>query len=277
MSFWNSVLFGIVQGISEFFPVSSSAHLSVMFNLFGITNAGYNAKMFSVFLHFGTLIAVLISYWNEFGEIFFQVFDFAAASRSSGSSRKAYSGVRMLVMMIFAVLPLAMLLPFNSAISSLYESSLFIGIMLVLSGTVVYIAGQLKEGRKTERNMEISDAIIIGLCQMVSALPGMSRTGTVMTAGIAVGCSREFSLKFSLMMSVPVMFIANIVRIVDAAALPFALSDIPLCLLGMAVSFVAGMLAIRLVKKIIRDGHFNWFSYYSWVSGVIFIILTMIF
>lgn len=277
MSFWNSVLFGIVQGITEFFPVSSSAHLSVLFNLFGITSAGYNAKMFSVFLHFGTLIAVLLSYWNDFGEIFFQLFDFAAASGSSGSSRKAYTGVRMLVMMAFSTLPLAMLLPFNREISTLYESSLFIGIMLVLSGTVIFIAGQFKEGRKTERNMEISDAIIIGLCQMVSALPGMSRTGTVMTAGIALGCTREFSLKFSLMLSVPVMFIANIVRLVEAAALPFTFSDVPLCLLGMAVSFLTGMLTIRLMKKIIKEGRFSWFSYYSWVSGVIFIILTMIF
>lgn len=277
MSFWNAVLFGTIQGITEFFPVSSSAHLSVLFNLFGITSAGYNSQMFSAFLHFGTLAAVLISFWHDFGEIFLQIFDFTAAVQSSESSRKTYSGVRLLLMMFFSCLPLAMLLPFLSAIRGLNESSLFIGITLVLSGTVMYIAGQLKEGKKTERSMEITDAIIIGLCQMVSSLPGLSRTGTVLTAGLAVGCSRDFSLKYSLMLSAPVMLIANIIHIVQAAAVPFALSEVPLCLLGTAVSCAVGILAIRLVRKLIKDGHFHWFSYYSWVAGVIFIILTMIF
>lgn len=277
MSFGNAVIFGIVQGITEFIPVSSSAHLSVLFNLFGITSAGYNSGMFSAFLHIGTLFSVLLAYWKEFGEIFLQVFDFAAASRSSGSTRKTYSGVRLLVMMIFAVLPLAMLLPFRSSISLLNNSSLLIGIMLVLSGTVLFIAGQFREGKKTEKTMEISDAIIIGICQMVAALPGMSRTGTVLTAGLAVGCTREFSLQFSFMLSLPVMLIANIIHIAEAAAFPFSFADLPLCLAGMAVACGVGYLSIRLMRRLIRESRFHWFSYYSWVAGVIFIILTMIF
>ena len=278
MSFWNAVLFGLVQGITEFFPVSSSAHLSVLFNLFGITGAGYNAQMFSVFLHFGTLLAAVISFWGDFGEIFFQIFDFAADSSSpEKKTRRSYFGVRMLIMMLFASLPLAMLLPLNDSVNELFNSNLHIGVMLVLSGTIVYIAGQFREGKKTERNMEISDALVIGICQMVSAIPGISRTGTVMTACLAVGCSREFGVKFSVMLSAPVMLIANIIHAFEAASLPFSFSDVPLCLVGMAVSCAAGVISIRLLKKIIKNGRFNWFSYYSWVAGVIFIILTMIF
>lgn len=278
MSFWNAILFGIVQGITEFIPVSSSAHLSVLFNLFGVTSTGFNSKMFSVFLHVGTILSALVYYWKDFGEIFFQVFDFAAASQSdSKSGRKTYSGVRLLIMMFFSCLPLAMILPFNSSISTLYESSLFVGIMLVLSGTVVYIAGQLKEGRKTESNMSISDAIIIGICQMAAAIPGLSRTGVVMTAGLAAGCRTEFSAKFAVMVSVPLMFVANIFRIVEASQAGFALSEVPLCLLGMAVAYVAGLFSIRVLNNAVKARSFNSFAYYSWVAGVIFIILTMIF
>lgn len=280
MSFWNAVLFGIVQGFTEFFPVSSSAHLSVMFNLFGVTAAGYNVKMFSVFLHIGTMIAALVVYWKDFGEIFFQIFDFAAATQSEvhGRGRKVYSGLRMLLMMFFSCLPVAMILPLNNSINTLYNSSLFIGIMLVLSGTAVFIAGQLKEGKKTEGTMSISDAIIIGICQMVSAIPGISRTGIVMTAGIATGCSADFSVRFAVMMAVPVLFVSNIFRLVDAAsAMAFSISDLPLCLLGMAVAAVTGIIAINLLKKAVKNRRYSFFSYYSWVAGVIFIILTMIF
>ena len=278
MSFWNSILFGIIQGITEFFPVSSSAHLSILFNLFGVTTAGYNAKMFSVFLHFGTVLAALIFYWKDFGEIVLQVFDFAAASsNNAGNNRKSYSGVRMLVMMLFASIPLAMLLPFNQAVSHLNENSLLIGIMLVLSGTVLYISGQFREGKKTEKNMEISDAILIGLCQIVAAIPGLSRTGIVMTAAIAVGCRKEFSFRYTVMLSVPVMFIANIVHLVEATSGAFRFADLPLCLVGTSVAFVSGMISLKFLSGLIKKKDFSVFSYYSWVAGIIFIILTMIF
>ena len=278
MSFWNAILFGIVQGFTEFFPVSSSAHLSEMFNLFGITASGYNVKLFSVFLHIGTILAALGAYWKDFGEIFFQVFDYIAASQSSlPDTRKSYSGVRLLIMMFFSCLPLAMLLPFNSSINTLYSSNLFIGIMLVLSGVIVFIAGQLKDGRKNEGTMDISDAIIIGICQCAAAIPGISRTGVLLTAGIAVGLKSEFALKFAVMISVPLMFVANIFHFVDSVSMGIELSAVPLCLLGMAVAAVSGFFAIKVLRSLIKDKKYHYFSYYSWVAGVIFIILTMIF
>ena len=292
MSIWNAILFGIVQGITEFIPVSSSAHLSVMFNLFGITGAGFNSKMFSVFLHFGTVLAAVITYWRDFGEVIFQTFDVAAevssgnadsgrggknGGKGGGKTRKVYPGARTLVMMFFASIPLAMILPISGKLNSLYESSLIIGIMLILSGTVLYIAGQFREGKKSAGTMTISDAIIIGLCQCASAIPGLSRTGVVMTAGMATGIRAEFAAKFAVMMSVPVMFIANFVRIVDAASGGFAIAELPACLVGMAVALVSGYFALKVFIKAVRKRNFHWFSYYSWVAGVIFIILTMIF
>ena len=102
-------------------------------------------------------------------------------------------------MMIFASVPLLLILPLNSYIDSLSGNTAFIGIMLILTGTILAISDHLQEGKKADRSVGISDAIIIGLCQAVSALPGISRTGTVYTAGIAVGLSRSFSAKFAVM------------------------------------------------------------------------------
>ena len=292
MSIWNAILFGIVQGITEFVPVSSSAHLAVMFNLFGITGAGFNSKMFSVFLHFGTVIAAIVTYWRDFGELIFQTFDIAAESSAENAAapslrgksaaggrktRKVYPGARTLLMMFFASLPLAMILPINGKISSLSDSSLLVGIMLLISGTILFKAGQFREGKKSAGTMTVSDAVIIGLCQCASAIPGLSRTGVVMSAGMATGVRADFAAKFAVMMSVPVMFIANFVRIVDAASLGFSLSELPGCLAGMAAALAAGYFSLKILMGAVKRRDFSWFSYYSWVAGVIFIILTMIF
>lgn len=278
MTFWNALFFGLVQGITEFIPVSSSAHLSVLFNLFGVTSAGYNSGMFSAFLHIGTVLAAFGYYRKDFVNMFLEIFDFAAMSREQiQSGNKHFRGIRTLIMMFFSAIPLAMLLPMNNAISRLYDSTLLIGIMLVLSGTVQYIAGQMKPGNKDEKTMTISDAIIIGLCQTVAAIPGISRTGVVMTAGIAVGYRSDFAAKFAVMLSVPVMLVANIFRIVEAASSPFAFSDIPLCLFGMLIAAVSGFFGIKIMNSMVKSARFHVFSYYSWVAGIIFIILTMIF
>ena len=278
MNFWKALFFGLVQGITEFIPVSSSAHLSVLFNLFGVSGTDFNVKMFSVFLHVGTVAAALVYYWKDFGELFFQVFDFAAASGSSAAAgHKNYSGVRLLIMMFFSCIPLAMILPLNGRINKLYDSTLLIGIMLVLSGMVLHIAGQMRPGRKTAGTMTVTDAILIGLCQTVAAIPGLSRTGIVMTAGIAVGCRSDFSAKFAVMLSVPVMLTANLFHIFDAASMPFSFAQLPLCLFGMLVAAVSGFFSIKLLNGFVKSGRFNSFAYYSWVAGVIFIILTMIF
>lgn len=274
MSIWNSILFALVQGISEFVPVSSSAHLSVMFNLFGVSSK-FNVKLFSCFGHMGSMIAVIIMYWSELAEIFFQVLEFSSVSQGERSSR--FMSVRLLFMMIFSCLPLFLILPINSYINILYENNIFIGIMLILSGTVLYIAGHMAPGEKTERNMSVTDALIIGLCQAVTAIPGLSRVGTVMTGGIAAGLRKEFAAKYAVLLSVPVLFVSNIFRLVDAVKAGFYWADVPMCLVGMCVSIVSSLFALKVLRNAAEKGRFSGFAYYSWVAGVLFIILTMIF
>ncbi len=278
MSIISAAFLGFIQGITEFIPVSSSAHLCVLFNLFGVTASGFNVKAFSVFLHFGTIIAALIMYWKDFGEIVFQLLEFgAAASSREAGGRRAFPHVRLFVMMIFAILPLFLLIPLNSTITKLFDMNGFIGIMMILSGTAVFISDNMLEGSKTERNMTISDAVIIGLCQTVSAIPGISRTGIVYTAGVAVGLKREFAVRFAVLLSVPVMFGANIFRMIDAAQLPLSWGDVPVCLVGMAAAIGGGILSLRLLTSLVKRGTFKGIGYYCWVAGVLAIILTMIF
>ena len=278
MGIFEAIFFGLVQGITEYLPVSSSAHLSVLFNLFGSAGTGFNVKAFSVFLHFGTILSAMILYWQDYAEIVFEVMEFiGSAAVQGGKRRKNFPAVRMLFMMAVSVLPLLLIIPLSGNIARLYEMNGFIGIMLILSGTVIYISDYFMEGSKTERNMTFSDAVILGLCQAVSAIPGISRVGTAYTGGVAVGLKREFSAKFAVMLSVPVMLGANLVRLFDAAESPFSLADVPVCLVGMAAAIIAGIISIRFFRTIAQKGKFRNVGYYCWVAGVLSIILTMIF
>ena len=278
MTILTALLFGLIQGITEFIPVSSSAHLSVLSNLFGVIGSGFNIKAFSIFVHFGTVIAALIVYWHDFAMIIYQAMDFAALSAGQGNNqKKRYSSVRLLLMMCIAILPLFLILPFNNFISSLGYNSAFVGIMLIFSGVILYISDQFKEGEKTEKNMSLSDAFLIGLCQAVAVIPGISRIGTVFTAGLATGLKKDFSAKFAVLLSVPVMIGANLFRIIDAAKDLFVWRDLPPCLLGMAAAIVSGIFALKLFKAIAENGKFRNIAYYCWVAGVLSVILTMIF
>jgi undecaprenyl-diphosphatase len=170
-----------------------------------------------------------------------------------------------------------MILPLNGYIVRLFDMNGLIGVMLVLTGLILFVSDRLWEREKTERNMSLSDAILIGLCQMVSAIPGISRTGIVYTAGVAVGLRRDFAAKYAIMLSVPVMFAANVVRLVDAARGNFAVSDIPPCLVGMAAAIGAGILSIRVFRVLAAKGRLRNVGYYCCVAGVLSVILTMIF
>ena len=279
MGIFEAALFGLLQGVTEFIPVSSAAHLCVLFNLFGITASGFNVKAFSVFLHFGTIIAAFITYWQDFGEVLFQSLEFAASGSggAGGPKRKSFPAARLMIMMLFSILPLVMILPLNGYINRLFEMNGLVGIMLVITGLILFVSDRLWGRDKTERNMSLSDAILIGLAQSVSAIPGISRTGIVYTAGVAVGLQRDFAAKYTIMLSVPVMFAANIVRLVDAARGSFSLSDIPPCLVGMAAAIGAGILSIRVFRAMAAKGRFRTVGYYCCVAGVLSVILTMIF
>lgn len=275
MSIWIAVLFGIVQGLTEFLPVSSSAHLSVLFNLFGVTGT-CNVKMFSVFAHLGSFGSIVYIYWNEFAEILYQYTEYKAGLRVEGA-RSSFPQLRLVIMMMFTCIPLLLILPINSYINLLFGSTMFIGVAIILSGLALLTADHMTNGTKTERSMSISDAIIIGLAMCVSAIPGVSRTGILMTAGLAVGLKKDLAVKYAVLVSAPVILVSNLVRIGDAVSSPFMFSELPACLTGAVAAFFAGVSALRILSGLANKDRFGPYAYYSWIAGVLFIILTMIF
>ena len=227
--------------------------------------------MFCVFLHFGTILAIVIYYLMDIWDMIYQL---GAMSRGG---KRAYPAVRLLLLIVVSSLPLFLMVFLSKFVDTLFYSSLFIGLSLILSGTILYISGHFDNLNKDEKNLSLLDAFIIGICQIVSSIPGISRIATVSSASMAVGCKRDFSLKYAYLLSIPSLFGVNILHLVQSGRYGFSWSYLPSYLVGMAVSFAISYLAIKITNSIIKNGNFNFFAYYDWVAGVLFIILTMIF
>lgn len=277
MSILNALLLGLVQGITEFLPVSSSGHLSIMSNLFHLTTAEDGHLMFDVLLHLATLVSICVVYWKDIVQMFFEVISFANLGPLAGQSRGRYPAARLFLMLVLATLPLVLIVPVNDMIEGLYYKSAFVGVALVLTGCILYTADKMKPGNKTGTSMSIADALIIGLCQCVATIPGLSRSGITITAGLATGLKREFAVKFSFLLSLPAVLGANILTLADAAKSGIEWSYMPAYLIGMAAAAVSGIASITLLKYISNKGKFGSFAYYCWVVGVLSVILSLIF
>lgn len=276
MSIWNAVLLGFVQGVAEFLPISSSGHLSIIYNLFNLTPLEDGHMLFSVLLRLATLISILIVYWNDILAIVYELLSFANAGPLAGQPSK-YRGTRLLVMIIISVLPMLFIIPLRAQLNKLFYRSVFIGVMIILTGFMLYTSDRMTPGKKTERSMTMFDALIIGLCQCAAAIPGLSRSCTTITAGVATGLRRDFAVKFSMLMSLPAVVGSLLLNLIDTFKSDVDWSCIPAYLVGTAVALVSGIVAINVLKYISAKGKFGKFAYYCWVVGVLGIILTMIF
>lgn len=277
MSVGNAILLGLVQGITEFLPVSSSGHLSILNNLFGLSTGGEEQLLFDVLLHLGTMIAILVVYWQDVKDMVQETLGLMNLGPLAGMQRDRYPGARLFFMIVLATLPLLLILPIKDQLESLYDKSIFVGIALILSGCMLYVSDRMRPGDKTVGGMTLLDALIIGLCQCVAVIPGLSRSGTTITAGVATGLKRDFAVKFSFLLSIPAVLGANLLSLIEAFQKGVNWANVPAYLIGTAVAMVSGIVAIELLKFIARRGRFGGFAYYCWVIGALSIILTMIF
>lgn len=277
MSVWNAIVLGLVQGIAEFLPVSSSGHLSIMNNLFDMSTVDNGHVFFDVLLHFGTLSSIFVVYWQDIAKMFREVLGIVNLGPLTGQPQKRYPSARLFLMIFFASIPMLLVVPIKDRIEALFYQNIFIGVMLILTGCILYVSDKMQQGNKTENNISVLDAVIIGLCQCVAAIPGLSRSGTTITAGIATGLRRDFAVRFSFLLSVPAVLGASILSLVDAIEKGIDPASVPAYLIGMVAAMLSGIITITVFRRIFEKGKFGGFSYYCWVMGVLSIILSLIF
>lgn len=278
MNIFSSIVLGLVQGVAEFLPISSSGHLSLFQHFFGLANPE-ETLFFDVLLHLGTLIAVFIYYWRDIVELiqeFFRLVGCIVSKKKRAEVGRLSPSGRMILMIIVATLPLFVVLPIKDKVESLYGNTIFIGIALLVTGFLLFWSDRMGRGRKTARSATMLDALLVGVGQAIAVVPGLSRSGTSISVGLMRGFRRTFAVRFSFLMSIPAVLGANILSIGEAVQAGIELSELPMYIVGTIVAAVAGYFAIRMVNNLAGRGKFGAFAYYCWGVGAAAVITSLI-
>ena len=274
MNYLTAVLLGLVQGITEFLPVSSSGHLSLLQNIFHIEGADL---IFDVLLHVGTLIPILIVYRRDVRYLRRGLLGLAGMGHDRGRrTPRARENRRMAVFLVVGSLPLLLGLALQSLAERVGASSVFVGLMLLLTGLALWLSGRYAPAEKPEKNVSLLDVLLVGLAQALAVLPGLSRSGLTIAAGRLRGFPAKYAVKFSFLLSIPAVLGAAVLSLIQAVRLGFDTSLLPMYLAGMAAAAVSGYFAIRLLRRVAAKGGLQSFSYYCWGAGIVSLLLSLV-
>lgn len=267
-----AVLLGIVQGLTEFLPVSSSGHLVLVQTFFGGSNPEADYMLFDVLLHFGTLVSVFIAFWGDIRELIIEFFGWVG----SGFKLEGHAYRRFIVMVLITIVPMFPVLLIKDQLDALFSNTMFVGCALLVTAVVLLLSERAPRLHKDASNASWLDALLVGCAQAVAVVPGISRSGSTICAGLFRGFSRDFAVRFAFIMSLPVVFGANLLEVGDALAQAES-TGIPLHLyaIGIFASMVSGLLAIRLIRLVTNKGHFRPFVIYCGLVGVLSIVATL--
>jgi undecaprenyl-diphosphatase len=246
VDYFQALILAIVQGITEWLPISSSGHLALMQHLFGISPPLF----FDIALHFGTLISVVVYFWRDILALIRQI--------------------NMILFIIIASIPTAIIgLTMKDFFASFYSDISLVGGALLLTGIFLYLTRFAKQGK----NLNPKLAFIIGIAQGLAVAPGISRAGSTIGAGILLGLEKEAAARFSFILSIPAIIGATVLEGKDLA---LSSIDVGPTILGIVVAAIVGYLSIDFLLNIIRKGDFSKFSYYCLALGTIIVILGVL-
>lgn len=276
MSLLSSIILGLIQGVAEFLPISSSGHLAIAEHLLTSFHTEDIPVFFDVLLHLGTLAAVFAAYWKDIRDMILELFQGVDDLIHGTTPTPVPPARRMILLIIVGTLPLVLVLPIKGQIEAMSENLLFVGAALLLTGCLLFASDRVHMGRKTEKSATVLDALLVGVAQAVATCPGISRSGTTITAGCFRGFDRKFAVRYSFLMSIPAILGANLLSLKDALEAGIVWGEVPVYLVGVAVAAVVGYACIRLLRMIADRGSFGWFAYYCWAAGALTLVLTLI-
>ena len=276
MSLLHSVLLGLIQGVAEFLPISSSGHLAIAEHLLGQAGAAEIPGFFDVLLHLGTLFAVFAAYWEDIRDMVVEFFGGVGDLVHGTTPTPVPAARRLIFLIVVGTLPLFAVLPVKDLVEGLGDNMYFVAGALLATGCLLFASDRVRKGRKTERTASLADVLLVGVAQAVATCPGISRSGTTITAGCFVGFERKFAVRFSFLLPIPAILGANILSLKDALEAGVPWEEVPVYLLGVLVAAVVGYACIRLLKMIAERGKFGFFAYYCWLAGAVTLALTLL-
>jgi undecaprenyl-diphosphatase len=268
-----ALVLGIVQGLTEFLPVSSSGHLVLGQHLFGINEP---EVFFDVVLHLGTLGAVCVVFRQEIYTLLNEVVHLPGILFHKNSLIRAWQerpAFRLLVLILAGSVPTGLIgFVFKDLFESMFASTLTVSFALLFTGLFLFLTGRIREGTREITGFRILDAFLIGLAQGLAIIPGISRSGATISTGLFLKLDRELIVRYSFLLSIPAILAALVLQVKDAGQSTFT----PLGLsLGFLAALISGFLALLLLLKIVRRGRLHFFAYYCWLVGLTGLGLTL--
>lgn len=283
MSLLQAIMMGIIQGLTEFLPVSSSGHLALFKILFGIeTDTGI---LYDVLLHVGTLIAICLVYYRDIWKL---IVDGLCIIRDAGANvviffknkikgenepyrRVINSSYRKFAMLIIvSTIPTGVIGYFGRDVVDMASEILIVpGICLIVTAVLLFVADHTKDGDKLPKTVTYTDAFSVGIAQGIATLPGLSRSGTTITACLLSGYQRNFAVKYSFLMSIPAILGALVLELKDATDMAVSGQEILYYIIGMLVAAVVGYICIKTMLVVVRKKKFTGFAVYCLIVGAL--------
>lgn len=287
MEFWKAIVMGIIQGVAEFLPISSSGHLAIFKHILNIQLD--TGLLFDVMLHFGTLLAVFVCFWKDIRKLVVEgcgilkdffinighlIYNLKARDQKKEIKKVVNTAYRKFVMMILiSTIPTGILgVLLSSTIEKASAGILVPGICLLVTGGLLLIADYTKKGIKRPNQISYGEAGIVGIAQGVATLPGLSRSGTTITACLLCGFDKNFAVKYSFIMSIPAILGAMVLEIKDFAAIKVTSLDIVNYAMGTMIAAVVGYICIKTMLVVVRGKKFFYFALYCFLVGTIAIV-----
>lgn len=283
MSLLQAILMGIIQGLTEFLPVSSSGHLAIFKMLFGVeTDTGI---LYDVLLHVGTLLAICVVYHKDIWRLIVEgcgilrdtfvniviFFRNKAKGEVEPYRRIVNSSYRKFVMLIIvSTIPTGVIGFFGRDVVNMASEILIVpGICLIVTAILLLVADRIKDGDKLPKNVTYTDAFGVGIAQGIATLPGLSRSGTTITACLLSGYQRNFAVKYSFIMSIPAILGALILELVDIGTVTVTSTEIVYYIIGMVIAAVVGYICIKTMLVMVRKKKFTIFAIYCLLVGAL--------
>lgn len=264
---------GLIQGITEFLPVSSSGHLVLGQHLLGITQP---ELLFDIILHLATLLAVLIYFRQDLAALVIEFFNLPRVIGGNPGLLTAWrerQDFKMIALIVIASMPTAIIgFAFKDYFESLFASTLAVGLALTVTGCVLFATKFVRSRERSVMQFTIVDALLIGLAQGLAITPGLSRAGLTISAGLLLGLNRDLAGRFSFLIFIPAILGALVVEASSVSVSSFTWFESGV---GFVSALAAGIIALSFLLKIVRRGAFHYFAYYCWLVGVITIVLSL--
>lgn len=256
-----AIVLGIVQGLTEFLPVSSDGHLVIFQHLLGLTES---QLLLDVMLHLGTLVAVLVVFREDVISITRALCRAITGNRIPSDD----SALRLMFLVITATIPTGIIgLVFKNLFESLFASLVAAGAGLLVTGTVLRASRYGSKANKGIDKLSFVNAFIIGVCQSVAILPGVSRSATTISLALMMGVERGLAARFSFLLAIPAILGAGLLQVRDLTTIEPGMGSVILA--GVVVSAVVGYVALKILLRVVLAGNFSLFAYYCWAVGLL--------